>query len=225
MTEVTPPPRWVNARLGRLPAGQEGQCACDRSLMAHQGIYRAQVVDSTTGEVVEASLCLHKASAWALKHRVAFPPGMWARGEDAPHKPPQVFEIPAGSQMATCSSCRENIKWIVTKNNRRMPVDLDGTSHFVTCVNRDQHRKPRSKAAYVASQGQTRDHHCHWPGCAAQVPPAQWGCKTHWFRLPKEMRDRIWAAYQPGQEKTMTPSPEYLDVADDVQRWIQENGK
>lgn len=78
------------------------------------------------------------------------------------------------------------------------------------------------KRRYVRSQKQTRKHHCHWPGCEAQVPPAMWGCKAHWFRLPKALRDRIWATYAPGQEVDMTPSAEYLQVADDVQRWIRE---
>jgi len=32
-----------------------------------------------------------------------------------------------------------------------------------------------TKADYVRSQGQTRNHHCHWPGCDKQVPPAMWG--------------------------------------------------
>lgn len=77
-----------------------------------------------------------------------------------------------------------------------------------------------SKADYVRSQSQTRNHACHWPGCSKQVPPAMWGCKTHWFKLPKALRDRIWAAYQPGQEITGTPSREYLVVARDVQAWI-----
>jgi hypothetical protein len=81
-----------------------------------------------------------------------------------------------------------------------------------------------SKVAYVKSQRQTRKHSCHWPGCAAQVPPALWGCKAHWFRLPKTLRDRVWNAYRPGQEKDMSPSDEYLAVADDVQRWIREHG-
>lgn len=80
-----------------------------------------------------------------------------------------------------------------------------------------------AKVRYVQSQGQTRAHHCHWPGCDKQVPPAMWGCRAHWFALPKALRDRIWAAYRPGQEATMTPSAEYLQVADDVQRWIREN--
>jgi transcriptional regulator with XRE-family HTH domain len=86
-------------------------------------------------------------------------------------------------------------------------------------------RTVASKRRYVKRQGQTRDHHCHWPGCNTQVPPAMWGCRTHWFKLPKALRDRIWATYAPGQEVDMTPSAEYLQVADDVQRWIRENSQ
>lgn len=81
----------------------------------------------------------------------------------------------------------------------------------------------RDKVRYVKSQGQTRNHHCHWPGCEKQVPPAMWGCYYHWMKLPKYLRDMVWAAYQPGQEKTMTPSREYLRVARLVQKWIKEN--
>lgn len=80
-----------------------------------------------------------------------------------------------------------------------------------------------TKADYVRSQGQTRAHHCHWPGCEKQVPPAMWGCKAHWFKLPQGLRNRIWATYRPGQEITMTPSDAYLRVADEVQKWIREN--
>lgn len=79
------------------------------------------------------------------------------------------------------------------------------------------------KVAYVKGQGQTRDHHCHWPGCDKQVPPAMWGCYRHWMMLPKALRDKVWAAYRPGQEVTMTPSREYLAVAWEVQQWIREN--
>ena len=82
----------------------------------------------------------------------------------------------------------------------------------------------RGKAAYVVRQPQTRRHECHWPGCTKQVPPAMWGCKAHWFRLPKRLRDAIWRTYQPGQETTMTPSAEYLEVAREVQEWIREHG-
>ena len=79
------------------------------------------------------------------------------------------------------------------------------------------------KVSYVKSQGQTRNHHCHWPGCTRQVPPACWGCKEHWRKLPKKLRDEIWAAYAPGQEVKGTPSKEYIEVARRVQQWIKEN--
>lgn len=80
------------------------------------------------------------------------------------------------------------------------------------------------KADYVRNQSQTRDHHCHWPGCDKQVPPAMWGCKAHWFRLPRALRNKIWATYQPGQETDMTPSESYLAAAREVQEWIAHNG-
>lgn len=76
------------------------------------------------------------------------------------------------------------------------------------------------KRAYVMRQKQNRNHECHWPGCDKQVPPAMWGCKAHWFALPKVLRDRIWATYRPGQEKDLTPSAAYLAAATEVQRWI-----
>jgi hypothetical protein len=65
-------------------------------------------------------------------------------------------------------------------------------------------------------------HFCHWPGCKRVVPPSRWGCKAHWFDLPKRLRDKIWAAYRPGQEITKTPSQEYIAVAMEVQAWIKE---
>lgn len=76
------------------------------------------------------------------------------------------------------------------------------------------------KVAYVKQQRQTRNHHCHWPGCTKQVPPALWGCLPHWRRLPKELRDEIWLHFRPGQEKTFMPTREYLDTARRVQFWI-----
>lgn len=80
------------------------------------------------------------------------------------------------------------------------------------------------KARYVLAEGQTRNHHCHWPGCKRQVPPAMWGCKAHWNELPAELRAKIWRTFRPGQEKTMTPSREYVAAAREVQDWIERQG-
>lgn len=80
-----------------------------------------------------------------------------------------------------------------------------------------------SKAEYVKAQKQTRFHTCHWTGCNKQCPPAMWGCKTHWFKLPIALRNKVWRAYVPGQEVTMTPSEAYLIVATEVDQWIRDN--
>lgn len=79
------------------------------------------------------------------------------------------------------------------------------------------------KVAHVRRARQSRAHHCHWPGCPRQVPPAMWGCKPHWFKLPQYLRNKIWRAYQPGQEIEGTPSREYLAVAREVQNFIAEH--
>ena len=81
-----------------------------------------------------------------------------------------------------------------------------------------------NKRNYVKQQEQTRHHTCHWPGCDRQVPPAMWGCKPHWFKLPKRLRDAIWRTFEPGQEVDMTPSKLYLQASDDVDRWISTQG-
>jgi hypothetical protein len=84
------------------------------------------------------------------------------------------------------------------------------------------HARLSAKVLHVKLQGQTRQHHCHWPGCDADVPPAKWGCSKHWFTLPKPLRDRVWAAYVPGQEVTATASAQYVVVAREVQDWIAQ---
>ena len=76
------------------------------------------------------------------------------------------------------------------------------------------------KVEYVRAQPQTRNHHCHWPGCQRQVPPAKWGCTPHWFALPAALRSRIWATFRPGQEVNGTPSAAYVQAARAVQEWI-----
>jgi hypothetical protein len=81
----------------------------------------------------------------------------------------------------------------------------------------------KSKAAHVRAAPQFRKHACHWPGCPRQVPPAMWGCSEHWFALPAYLRSRVWRAYRPGQEIDLRPSREYLEVAREVQEWIERD--
>lgn len=65
--------------------------------------------------------------------------------------PPVVYEIPAGTPLDQCRSCKEPIYWIKTPAGRRMPVDpkpgpeggdtFTGTSHFATCKDAKAWRK------------------------------------------------------------------------------------
>lgn len=68
-------------------------------------------------------------------------------------------------------------------------------------------------------------HTCHWTGCDQEVPPRMWGCRRHWFMLPRSIRDKIWAAYSPGQEARRDPSPAYLAAANEARDWITEHIK
>lgn len=65
-----------------------------------------------------------------------------------------------------------------------------------------------------------REHTCHWPGCPKQCAPAAWGCRPHWFTLPVALRNKVWAAYRPGQEADFGVSRRYVEVAREVQDWI-----
>lgn len=59
-------------------------------------------------------------------------------------------------ELKTCSSCGAAIRWVLTNNGRRMPVDAatwqEGDerylperhiSHFASCPNADKHRRAR----------------------------------------------------------------------------------
>jgi len=37
------------------------------------------------------------------------------------------------NKYSKCSGCRAKIYWIKTDNNKNMPIDPDGVSHFATC--------------------------------------------------------------------------------------------
>jgi hypothetical protein len=63
-------------------------------------------------------------------------------------------------------------------------------------------------------------HTCHARGCNRPVPPKMFMCRTHWFSLPKPMRDAIWDVYVPGQEVRKDPSPEYIETAQAAIDWL-----
>lgn len=67
------------------------------------------------------------------------------------------------------------------------------------------------------------EHHCHARGCDVPVPPSMHMCKRHWFMVPKALRDALWAAYIPGQERRQTmPSEAYIEAALACRRAVAE---
>lgn len=56
-------------------------------------------------------------------------------------------------------------------------------------------------------------HHCHATGCTRKVPPEMFACRSHWFMLPKRLRDEIWRTYRPGQCDDWQISHEYANAA------------
>lgn len=62
---------------------------------------------------------------------------------------------------------------------------------------------------------------CRWPGCKKRVEPRMWGCRTHWFALPANLRNDILAAYQPGQEDDLTlVSKDWVTADRQARNWI-----
>lgn len=59
-------------------------------------------------------------------------------------------------------------------------------------------------------------HTCHATACTTRLPPAMWGCRKHWFMVPKPVRDRIWRTYRVGQCDDKKPSRAYLEAARDA---------
>lgn len=62
-------------------------------------------------------------------------------------------------------------------------------------------------------------HRCPWPSCGEFVGAHLWGCKAHWHRLPRVLRNRIYNAYRTGQSMA-TASDEYRAATDLADRWI-----
>jgi hypothetical protein len=56
---------------------------------------------------------------------------------------------------------------------------------------------------------------CAWPGCDVTAKRGRLMCGRDWYRLPAQLRARIWEHYVPGQN-ALTCSPEYRDALRDV---------
>jgi hypothetical protein len=43
-------------------------------------------------------------------------------------------------------------------------------------------------------------HKCPGLNCDQQVPADQLACRSHWFSLPRDLRNRVWSAWRAGDQ-------------------------
>jgi len=58
-------------------------------------------------------------------------------------------------------------------------------------------RGPRGKLSGLA--GLARSSRCPVPGCHTQIDPSRLMCRRHWYLVPKQIRDSVWATWRSGQ--------------------------
>jgi len=56
-------------------------------------------------------------------------------------------------------------------------------------------RGPRGRLATLYSGVRS----CPIPGCGRQIDPSRLMCRRHWYTVPKELRDQVWATWRSGQ--------------------------
>ena len=54
-----------------------------------------------------------------------------------------------------------------------------------------------------------RAHSCPISGCGEQIDPSRLMCRGHWYLVPKQIRDRVWATWRSGQGAS---SPEHREA-------------
>jgi hypothetical protein len=67
-----------------------------------------------------------------------------------------------------------------------------------------------------------RLHRCSWPGCERVVPRSMWGCRAHWYALPRDIRVAIGRAYRHGLDTDSHPTRTYVDAYRTALAWIAE---
>lgn len=56
-------------------------------------------------------------------------------------------------------------------------------------------------------------HTCHAPLCQVIVAPEMLMCRLHWYRVPRKLRNRVWATYRVGQCDDWQITREYARAA------------
>ena len=66
-------------------------------------------------------------------------------------------------------------------------------------------------------------HSCPWPGCEERVPRHLWGCRDHWFALPRDLRQQCSWAWRYGTVSAHMEALETIDSWLERQAPVQES--
>jgi hypothetical protein len=66
----------------------------------------------------------------------------------------------------------------------------------VKAVTGGRGRGPRGQLATLSSGV----HRCPIPRCGCRIDPSRLMCRLHWYLVPKEVRDQVWATWRSGQD-------------------------
>jgi hypothetical protein len=66
----------------------------------------------------------------------------------------------------------------------------------VIAVTSGRGRGPRGQLATLPY----RNSRCPILGCGQQIDPSRLMCRSDWYRVPKDVRDQVWATWRSGQE-------------------------
>jgi hypothetical protein len=65
----------------------------------------------------------------------------------------------------------------------------------VTDLTAGRGRGPGSVLLALAEPGG----HCQVPSCSEQIDQSRLMCRHHWYRVPKPLRDQVWATWRSGR--------------------------
>ncbi len=69
-------------------------------------------------------------------------------------------------------------------------------SRITQAVPRGRGRGPCGRLTALPRPGCPR---CPVPGCRAQIDPSRLMCRSHWYVVPKHIRDQVWATWRSGR--------------------------
>ncbi len=64
-------------------------------------------------------------------------------------------------------------------------------------------------------------HSCHANQCTVPTPRNMLMCKNHWFKVPKDIQDKIWSAFKKNPSEEMRcKSVEYMESCAEAVEYI-----